>query len=73
VITGLNEATLRLRGYNRQDELLGHRVFDLIAVSDHPRAAENMQLALRPGSTTSLKYRLLRKDGSEFDGEFMRF
>jgi len=69
VITGLNNATVRLHGYEHQDELLGRSAFDLIAVSDHPRAAENMQLALTSGRTSSLEYRLLRRDGSEFDGE----
>ena len=69
VITGLNEATVRLHGYRYQEELLGHNAFDLIAASDHPRAAENMQLAFTRGSTGSIEYRLLHKDGSEFDGE----
>ena len=69
VITGLNDATVRLHGYERQDELLGHSAFDLIAVSEHPRAAENMQLAFTHGGTGLIEYRLLRKDGSEFDGE----
>ena len=69
VITGLNTATLRLHEYERQDELLGQSAFDLIAPSEHSRAAENMQLTLTRGSTGLVEYKLLRKDGSEFDGE----
>ena len=69
MITGLNEATVRMHGYERQVELLGRSAFDLIVESDHSQAAENMQAAFAHGSTGIIEYKLLRKDGSEFDGE----
>jgi len=69
VITGVNEATVHLHGYDHQEELLGRSAFDLIARSEHSRATEIMQSAFTHGSTGLTEYKLLRKDGSEFDGE----
>ncbi len=67
-ITNLNEATVRLHGFEDRVELIGSSAFDLIAKPDHPKARENLRLTLSHGSSRQ-EYKFLGKDGREFDAE----
>jgi PAS domain S-box-containing protein len=67
-ITDLNEATVRMHGYENRDELIESNAFDLVAKSDRPKAWENMQSILS-GSSGRRERKLIRRDGSEFDAE----
>jgi len=69
VITDFNEATTRLHNFKHRNELAGLSAFDLISKPDHPKAMENLQLTLANGASGLLEYKLVRKDGREFDGE----
>jgi len=68
-ITDLNQATLRLHGFEDRDELIGQSAFLLIAERDHSTALENLQLTLTRRNSGLLEYTFLKKNGEEFDGE----
>jgi PAS domain S-box-containing protein len=68
-IIDLNEATVSLHGFGSKDEIIGRNAFDLIAEGERAKAAENLQKTLTAGRSGLLEYRLLTKDGREFDGE----
>lgn len=68
-ITDVNDAVIRLHGYAKREELIGLSAFDLLAKSEHSIAAKNMQLTLTSGNTGLLEYKMVKKDGMEFDGE----
>lgn len=67
-ITDLNEATVRMHGYENRDELIGSNAFDLVAKPDRPKAWENRQSILSGGSGRRER-KLIRRAGSEFDAE----
>jgi two-component system, LuxR family, sensor kinase FixL len=69
IITDFNEATLRLHNYEHRDDLAGLNAFDLITKDSHPKAMENLRLTLENGAGGRLEYKLVRSDGSVFDGE----
>lgn len=69
MITGLNQATLRLHGYKEKADLIGRNALDLIAPRDHQRAIANLQKTLETGRSGLVEYRLLTREGQEFDAE----
>ncbi len=68
-ITDLNEATVHLHDFEKREDLIGMSAFNLIAEPDHPRAEQNMLVTLTEGNSGILEYALVKKDGTEFDGE----
>jgi PAS domain S-box-containing protein len=68
-IVEVNEAVLRMHGYDRKDELIGRSFLDLTAEKDRARAVEDLKKVLSEGCIESTEYVLLKKDGSEFDSE----
>jgi PAS domain S-box-containing protein len=69
IILKANQGALAIHGFKSEEELIGKNSFDLIAPSDKQRAAENMKKTLETGSSGTIEYALLRKDGSTFKGE----
>ncbi len=68
-INFVSEQTLRLHGYSAAEELIGKSAFELIAPEDRDRALANLVRTAEEGKTVRTEYRLLRKDGTAFDGE----
>ena len=68
-IEQVNEAVVRLHGYNNKEELIRQSTFDLIAEEDHIRAMENMKRTLEVGYAGHTEYTLLTKDGRKFLAE----
>jgi len=68
-IEQVNEAMVRLHGYNNKEELIRQSTFDLIAEEDHIRAMENMKRTLEVGYAGHTEYTLLTKDGRKFLAE----
>ena len=68
-ITDVNQAVLRMHGFENRDELIGQSAFLLIAERDHATAMENLQLTITRENSGLLEYTLLKKNGEEFDGE----
>lgn len=64
-----NELTYKLHGFSSREEIIGRNAIDFISNEDRQRARKNMKLALKNGFVEKLKYRCLRKDGSEFIAE----
>ncbi len=67
--TYVSEASVRLHGFTRAEEMIGINSFELVAPENHPQAVKNMERALREGSVRNTVYTLLKKDGSRFIGE----
>ena len=68
-ITDFNEATMRLLNFEHRDELAGLSAFDLISRPERPKAMASMQSTFTNGASGVLEYKIIRKDGKEFDGE----
>ncbi len=66
-----NEAAVLLHGFTSKEEMLGMNGIELIAEKDRKRCFDNAVKALKDGQVQPrVEYALLRKDGSEFDGEY---
>jgi len=63
----VNETMVRMHSYDTKEELIGRSGFELFAVKDRTKAMENMKRTLQMGRLGEIEYRLLRRDGSEFD------
>jgi two-component system sensor histidine kinase UhpB len=61
-------STLRLHGYEKEEEIIGRSAFDLIAPGDRERAAKNLVKTLGEEAIHNVEYTLLRRDGSSFFG-----
>ncbi len=68
-ILEVNEAKVRMHGYDSKEELIGRSVLELIAEKDGARVIENRRRRLEHGYMGNDEYTYLRKDGSEFPGE----
>jgi PAS domain S-box-containing protein len=68
-IEDLNEATLRHYGYSGRDDLLGRSSMQLFTRPFWSRAAESVRRALETGTSQTAEYRMVRRDGSEFEAE----
>ncbi len=66
-----NDAAVKIHGYDSKDELIGKSGMELIAEVDRKVSYENAVKAIKSGEIQrKMEYRLLRKDGTEFDGEY---
>ena len=63
----VNETMVCMHSYDTKEELIGRSGFELFAVKDRTKAMENMKRTLQTGRLEEIEYRLLRRDGSEFD------
>ena len=68
-IVQVNEAVVRMHGYNDKRELIGRSTLDLIAEKDHAKARENLKRTLEQGYVKNTEYTFLTRDGREFDAE----
>ena len=68
-IVMLNDAVLRMHGYESKEELIGVSAFDLIAERDRERAMESLKRTLESGNVKDLEYAFCKKDGTEFPAE----
>lgn len=69
VITKVNHRIMEMHGTSSSDDFLGKSAFDFIASRDCGRAKVDIPKTLESGLVESIKYTLLRKDGSELPGE----
>ena len=68
-IVYVNQAVVRMHGYDDKQELIGRSAFELVAKKDHTRAMSNLKRILKEGQVRNVEYTFLRRDGSEFDAE----
>jgi len=61
--------TLEMYGAQHLDEMLGKDPRDFFASQDHAKLLANLRRTVDEGSTRSIEYSLLRKDGQGFAGE----
>ncbi len=68
-IIQVNEAVVRMHGYDNKEKLNGRSTIELIAEKDHTRAMENLKKTLEEGYSGTIEYTFLTKDGREFPAE----
>lgn len=68
-ITYVSRQTLKLHGYDKEQELIGKEFFDLIAPDARAQAIIYLRKTMKEGITRDLEYALLRKSGERFIGE----
>ena len=68
-VTYVSSQTLKLHGYDNEEEVLGKSAMMFIAPEEHERAANNMQMTLKEGALKNAEYVFLRKDGTRFIAE----
>jgi len=65
----VNQQALKLYGVTNENELIGVNAFELIAPEDVPHAMKNLQKTLEKGTSGTLEYNLLRRDGRPYPAE----
>ncbi len=68
-ITMVNQQALQLYGVKTEADLIGVNAFELISPDDIPIAMKNMEKTLEEGTSGTLEYHLLRKDGTTYPAE----
>ncbi|MCP4137055.1 MAG: PAS domain S-box protein [bacterium] len=68
-IVQVNNNFVLLQGYDKEQEILGKNIFELISANDNTMIQYNMDRARDMDRSGVLEYRLLRKDGEEIDAE----
>lgn len=68
-IVQLNNAAIRLHGYQSQEELLGRSLLELVAEKGRAKMGKHIERALERGCVRNREYVSLRKGGIEFDSE----
>lgn len=69
MIIDVNEAALRIGNFDSKADIIGHNGFDYVAEKDRSRAQRNMERSFQSGSTATVEYTFLRKDGTEYTAE----
>jgi PAS domain S-box-containing protein len=69
-ITDINEAGLRMFGYDHKEEFVGRSGLEFISPKEHTRAMVDMQNTLEKGYIGTLEYTFLDKKGMEFLAEY---
>ena len=67
-IIDVSDRTLKLHGYGDVRELKGKDSMDLIAPEDHERVKSNFETIFRDGLVKDVECKMLRKDGTNFQG-----
>jgi two-component system cell cycle sensor histidine kinase/response regulator CckA len=65
----VNQTTLSLFGYGRQEEVIGKSVLNYLVPEQLARAREDIGRLLETGSIGTVEYTLLKKDGTRFPAE----
>jgi len=68
-ITFASAATAALHGFPSREAVLGRATSELLAPEEHDRAKKNTLKALEEGRVTSIRYKMLRRDGSTFPAD----
>ena len=68
-IARVNEAAVRMHGYDSKEELIGRSVLDLIAEKDQAKAMKNLKRTRDVKYTRNVEHTLLTRNGGKFDVE----
>jgi PAS domain S-box-containing protein len=68
-ILDVNQALVRMHGYDSREELIGRSALDLSSEEDRDRARSNTRKRLEQGLRGTIEYNLIKKDGSRFPAE----
>ena len=68
-IARVNEAAVRMHGYDSKEELIGRSVLDLIAEKDQAKSVKNLKRTQDVEYTRNVEYTLLTRNGGKFDAE----
>ncbi|MFX1286501.1 MAG: PAS domain S-box protein [Promethearchaeota archaeon] len=65
----VNKQAALVLGYDKQDELIGKNMYDLIEPSDHLQALKNTKRVLEKGIVRNTEYSLIKKNSDSFPAE----
>jgi PAS domain S-box-containing protein len=68
-IVQVNEAAVRMHGYETDKDIVGRSSLELIAEKDRTRALENLGKTLAGGHVKDIEYTFLTREGREFPAE----
>ncbi len=68
-VVEMNQAKVRLHGYDNKNELIGRSAFEFIDKKDRARAIKRLKKVLKGESSGDIEYTFLTKDGREFTAE----
>lgn len=68
-ITQVSQKTLEMHGFESSDEMIGKHALDFIDPEDHETVSNIMIKGPEQGLVKRLEYKMIRKDGSRFQGE----
>ena len=69
-LTEVNEAAVRLLGFNNKKEMIGLKAVDFVAERDRDTALQLTKKIFKQGGGGTLEYTLLTRDGKEVEAEF---
>lgn len=69
-ITFASQQTLKLFGFRSVKDIIGQSAFDFIAPEEHEKALSNLRKTLKAGAVHNEEHTLLKKDGTQFAGEW---
>jgi diguanylate cyclase (GGDEF)-like protein/PAS domain S-box-containing protein len=69
MVTEVNNRTVILFGYSSREEIIGKSAFSFIVEKERNTAREVIEKTIRQGSQRQLYFTMVRKDGTEFQGE----
>ncbi len=65
----INEAGLRMSGYDRKDQLIGHHGLEFFMEEDRPSVLVELDKLLQQGRSAILDFRIVGKTGKVYDSE----
>jgi len=66
-VVEVNDAALRIQGYETKEEVIGRNSLEFIAEHDRLRAKNDIRRAIEEGRGAMLEYKVVTKDGRERD------
>ena len=66
-VVEVNDAALRIQGYETKEEVIGRNSLEFIAEEDRSRAKADIQKAIEEGHGTMLEYKVVTKEGRKRD------
>jgi len=70
VIIGANRALVKMHGYKSKEEIIGKKAADFVAEKERESVKQFVRDTLEKGVIMNLSATLLKKDGTEFPGEY---
>ncbi|MEE9189787.1 MAG: PAS domain S-box protein, partial [Candidatus Neomarinimicrobiota bacterium] len=68
-LTFVSRQTLKMYGYEHEDDLLGRKALEFVIKEDFDRALKDIQMTLQEGICKDIEFTMVKKDGTSFPVE----